>query len=335
VALSDDVLSLVSPDPRERLAAEERLAAAGPDGIEAVAGLLALEGIEPRLRARAEETHAELVRGAAYDAFVKAVPDPTHPDLWTGALALGAEGRPRLDAEAAEQGLSALVERARPAVLGGDGVREKAERLLRHVHDVEGYRGSPDAYGDPRKAFVPDVLEARRGIPVTLAVIWMEAARRLGIPSSGVGLPLHFVARCDTPEGPFFVDAFHGRILDRDGCVRLVAEAAGREVAVPDTAFKPLRPGEVLLRMLRNVRFRHQKEGNAEGVLGALDRSLHLTPLDPTGWKERAVVLAKLARPAAAARSVSRALALEPDAPDRAALEGLRRRLRRDAAERN
>jgi regulator of sirC expression with transglutaminase-like and TPR domain len=332
-----ELRSLASPDPRLRLAAEERLAQAGPAGIEALARLLACHGVPDVLRTRATELHGTLVRAASYDAFVKAIPEPSKPDLWAGAVALGAEGHPRLDVGSIEKRLESLVEGARAVVggAGGDAVPARVERLNRFLFEEQGYHGDSETYEDVRNSYVSDVLERRQGIPVTLGVLWMTVAGRLGLAVNGVGLPMHFVARCEAEDGPLYVDAFHGKVLDREGCVRLVADAAGRYVSLPDTTFRPLRSAEVLLRMLRNVRHQHEKAGRLEGVLSAIDRALHLTPLDAGGWRDRAVVLSRLSRPAAAARSLSRALALDPQAPDRAVLETLRRRLQGEAAARN
>src|SRR5439155_23870720 len=125
----------------------------------------------------------------------------------------------------------------------------------------------------------------------------------VGLSVAGVGLPLHFVARCEGEEGPVYVDAFHGTVLDRDGCRRLVEKAAGRVVTLPDSAFRPLRAGEVLARMLRNLRAHHERAGNLHGALACVERTLHLASLDGMGWRERALLLARMSRPAAAARS--------------------------------
>ena len=330
-----DLALLASPDPRARIAAEGRLRAAGPAGIDALSRLLACDPLPAGFRARAGELLGTILHETALEAFRRAVPDPQAPDLWAGAVAIAAEGHPALDAAAIDGRLEALVTAARVAAPAGSPVPARAERLTRWLFEEQGFHGDVEAYGDLRNSYLPDVLDRRLGIPVTLSVLWMTLAKRLGMSVSGVGLPLHFVARCEGEDGPLYVDAFHGNVLDREGCRRLVARAAGREVLLPDRAFQPLRPGEVLTRILRNLRASHERSGNLFGALASIDRTLHLTPLDPAGWRERALLLARLSRPAAAARSLSRSLALDPAAPDRAALEGLRRRLQREAAERN
>jgi regulator of sirC expression with transglutaminase-like and TPR domain len=330
-----DLAGLASPDPRARFAAEARLAASGEPGIRALAHLLSCDGVPDGLRARAADLLGTLIREGAVATFRGAVPDPADPDLWAGAVAIAAEGHPGLDATEANRRLDDLVEGARRVVPDEAPVADRVERLTAYLARDEGFHGDEGSYHDLKNSYLPDVLDRRIGIPVTLSVLWISIARRLGLRVSGVGLPLHFVARCEAEEDPLFVDAFHGDVLDRDGCRRLVAKAAGRDVLLPDRAFRPLRNGEVLGRMLRNLRAAHENAGNLHAALAAVDRSLWLTPLDPAGWRERAVLLARLSRPAAAARSLSRALALDPTAADRATIEALRKRLQGEAAARN
>ena len=87
--------------------------------------------------------------------------------------------------------------------------------------------------------------------------------------------------------------------------------------------------------MLRNLRALHEQAGHLHMALASVERALHLAPLDGQALRDRAVLFARLSRPAAAARSISRVLALEPEAPDRSRLEDLRRHLQREAAARN
>lgn len=327
--------ALASPDPRVRFPAEDRLRAAGPQGIEALGRLLSCDPLPDELRLRAQDLIGCLVREQAVAAFRAAIPEPEAPDLWAGAVAIAAEGHPGLDRAPIDRRLGEIIEGARAAVPTEARLPERVARLTAYLHDDLGFRGSREAGGDLRSSYLPDVLDRRTGLPIALGVVWMAVAAGLGLPAHGVGLPLHFVARCDGPEGTLFVDAFHGSVLDEHGCRRLVEHAAGREVLLPSRAFRPLRAGEVLGRMLRNLRAIHEPSGNLHGALSAVDRMLHLAPLDGQGLRDRALLLARLGRPAAAARSLSRALALEPASAERARLEELRRSLQREAARLN
>ncbi len=330
-----DLALLAARDPRVRFAAEARLREAGPAGWDALAQLAACDPLPPLLRARASDLLGTLRRERTVAAFREAVPDPTHADLWTAAVAIATEGHPDLDCRRVDERLERLVEDARERVAEDLPIAARVTQLTAFLHGDAGLHGSESGPADLRNSYLPDVLERRTGIPVTLAVVWLEVARRLGLSGAGVGLPLHFVARCETSNGPVFIDAFHGDVLDASGCRRLVAKAAGREVEVPDRLLNPLRTSEVLTRMLRNLRAAHERAGNLHAALATADRLLHLEPLDGGSLRDRAVLLARLGRPTAAARTVARALALEPEAPDRTRLEAFRKAMLRDAARLN
>lgn len=329
-----DLALLASHDPRVRFAAEDRLRAAGPTGVDALARLAAHDDVPEPLRSRAADLLGSLLHEGAVRTFRASV-DPDAPDLWAGAVAIAAEGHPTLDAPALDRRLDALVDAARGAVPSDAPPEARARALTTWWSGERGFHGDAARSGDPRSSYLPDVLERRTGLPIALAVVWMTVARRLGLPSSGVGLPLHFVARCEGADGPVFVDAFHGAVLDEDGCRRLVSKAAGRDVTLPARAFRPLRPGEVLARMLRNLRALHEGAGRLHMALASVDRALHLDPLDVAALRERAFLLARLGRPGAAARALGRVLAVEPPADPRSPLDGVRRALLRAAAERN
>lgn len=330
-----DLALLAARDPRVRFAAEGRLRDAGPAGWNALARLAACDPLPELLRARVTDLLGTLLRERTVDAFRDAVPDPTQADLWTAAVAIAAEGHPQLDEADVDERLERLVEEARERVGEDLPTAARAARLTEFLHGEAGLHGDDAGPADLRNSYLPDVLARRTGIPVTLAVVWLEVARRLGLPGTGVGLPLHFVARCETTEGPVFIDAFHGTVLDASGCRRLVAKAAGRAIDVPDRMLHPLRTSEVLARMLRNLRAAHERTGNLHAALATADRLLHLTPLDGPALRDRALLLARLDRPAAAARAIARTLVLEPDAADRGPLEALRKSMLREAAKRN
>jgi regulator of sirC expression with transglutaminase-like and TPR domain len=330
-----DLTLLASPDPRVRFDAEDRLRQAGADGRLALERLLAIEEAPPELRERATDLLGTIRREGALATFRALVPEGREPDLWTGAVAVAAEAQFVLDLVAVNLRLDAVVQGARSAVPAVGSPEERARRLTDHLRRDLGFRGNVEAYDDVRNSYLPDVLERRLGLPITLSVLWITVASRLGLHASGVGLPLHFVARCETEGEPVFVDAYHGQVLDKAGCTALVERAAGRRISLPGSVWKPLRPREVIARMLRNLRALHANAGDLHAALGAQDRILHLRPLEATEWQERAILLARLDRPAAAARSLSRSLALDPEGAARPIVEAQRRAFQRAAALRN
>ena len=102
--------------------------------------------------------------------------------------------------------------------LGALSPAEQASALSLYLYDQLGFRGNEQDYYDPKNSLLPDVLDRRLGIPITLAVVYCEVARRVGVRARGVSFPGHFLVRVDPPardDEPIAVDPFFGgRRLD-------------------------------------------------------------------------------------------------------------------------
>ena len=172
------------------------------------------------------------------------------------ALLIGMHAAPGRDPEASL---------ARLDDLAGSVPQPSVETLLATLFGAEGFVGDSDSYYDPRNSYLHEVLERRRGIPITLSVVAMEVGRRIGVALDGVGTPAHFMLRTREPE-PRFVDAFGGgRILDRrEMDVFFEALAPGIDVG-PFLA--PLPPLDIVRRILANLTAIHRRSGDREALL--------------------------------------------------------------------
>lgn len=122
--------------------------------------------------------------------------------------------------------------------------------LRRLISIAEGIGGNVDDYADPGNHFLDTVLETRRGIPITLSVLWIEVGRRAGIEMEGVGLPGHFLAYA----GGQLVDPFHyGEAIGFDEAASLVAEALGGSPRADRSWFSPVPSSAIVRRMLLNL----------------------------------------------------------------------------------
>src|SRR5262245_30790585 len=154
-------------------------------------------------------------------------------DLARAALLIACEEYPDLDIGGY---LSRLDEMGRVAA-GQAAVEPGPHGALRALHrylfEEQGFRGNESDYYDPRNSFLNDVLERRSGIPITLSVVYMEVARRIGLRLEGVGLPGHFIVRVLRPEGDQLVDPFHaGALLTEADCQERVDRIFGGKVKV-------------------------------------------------------------------------------------------------------
>ncbi|HEX5753487.1 MAG TPA: transglutaminase-like domain-containing protein [Archangium sp.] len=258
--------------------------------------------------------------------------DPPRLDL--AALAIATLNRPELDASAYLHTLDALAARVQLEMERHTGHGEVLAGLtaLRHVlADIEGFRGNEEDYQAPENSFLDQVLERKVGLPITLSVVYLEVARRAGIPLYGVPFPGHFLVACSAGDHKLVVDPFHGgEILTEEGCKELLERVA------PQLRFNPsmLAPAPVELityRMLSNLRRVYLERDESERGLAVVDLLLMLAPNHPGELRTRAALLANLGAYRAALKDVERCLELSPEAPDRARLELTARELRERA----
>jgi regulator of sirC expression with transglutaminase-like and TPR domain len=258
--------------------------------------------------------------------------DPPRLDL--AALAIATLNRPELDAAACLHTLDALAARVQLEMERHAGHGEVMAGLtaLRHVlADIEGFRGNEDDYQSPDNSFLDLVLERKVGLPITLSVVYLEVARRAGIPLYGVPFPGHFLVACSSGDHKLVVDPFHGgEILTEEGCKELLEHVA------PQLKFTPsmLAPAPVELityRMLSNLRRVFLEREEFERGLAVVDLLLMLAPNHPGELRTRAALLANLGAYRAALKDVERCMELSPDAPDRDRLELTARELRERA----
>jgi regulator of sirC expression with transglutaminase-like and TPR domain len=221
--------------------------------------------------------------------------------------------------------LARFDELAAPIVrLGLDAMSAEAQALemAHYVYERQGFAGNEADYYDPKNTLLPDVLERRLGIPITLALVYCEIAKRVGIPARGVSFPGHFLVRIervgrDLGLGPVIVDPFFGgRVLDEKSLASLLKRVVGpREVLRPEHLV-PATPRLVLVRMLTNLKTVYLARGENSRALLALDRLVSIVPDAPFALRERGLLAARLGCLEVARADLSRFLELSPGASD-------------------
>ena len=218
-----------------------------------------------------------------------------------------------LDSHAAE-----LRQRIAPAA-GGPAFVAEANRYL---FDELGFHGNTADYYNPANSCLNQVLAARTGIPITLSVVYLEIARRLERPLTGIGLRGHFVIRYDDGDYCTYIDAFHGgRLLDAVACLDLARQVAGAEAARRPGALAPVTNRQILLRMVHNLRGIYFSRRAHRKALEVLDLLVAAHPDSAEEYKQRGLVRLQLEQARAARADFERYVALAPDAADRAEIE--------------
>ncbi len=193
--------------------------------------------------------------------FTDAAASPD-PDLAAPALLIARLGYPRLDPDPYLARLEAMGGAAadRLAASPRAGARRAIDTLNQFLFEDQGFSGNTGEYDDPRNSFLNQVLDRRTGIPITLAVVYIEVARRAGIRVDGVNFPGHFLLRFpfgseDDHRSAVFVDPFHGgSILSEVDCRSLLRRHAGNSVEFEPRLLAPATKQQILVRMLGNLK---------------------------------------------------------------------------------
>jgi regulator of sirC expression with transglutaminase-like and TPR domain len=255
-------------------------------------------------------------------AFAAAVAEPDERiDLPRALLLLAAEESPGIDIDAYVARLDELADGVRPRLSGDEGPASVLSAINGHLYRELGFRGNTERYDDPRNSFLNEVLDRRTGLPITLAVVYMEVARRLGYRLVGVNLPMHFMLAWEDASEPLIVDAFDGgRIMDSHDVAQRLRAIAGRPVELRAEFFQRAGPRTIVRRVLNNLRGVYLAAQDHARALSIVERMEIVHPSREAA-RDRGLLLFRLRRHGEAEAELRRYLELAPGAPDRAAVE--------------
>jgi regulator of sirC expression with transglutaminase-like and TPR domain len=152
------------------------------------------------------------------DRFLTATRGADHEvDLFGGAMIIASLGGHEPSPHAVARELDLIAEAVRAYAGGTTDPEALAGAVDYQLFAVLGFHGNTQDYNDPANSYLDEVIRRRTGLPITLSLVYMEVAERVGLLCEGVGYPGHFIVRCGGPEAPIFVDPFHqGARLDRE-----------------------------------------------------------------------------------------------------------------------
>jgi regulator of sirC expression with transglutaminase-like and TPR domain len=208
-------------------------------------------------------------------------PDAQIP-LDEAALVIAAHAQVGLDIDEELVAIDELAAGVRDPTLTG---------VVRHLFRDLGFAGNTEAYYDPRNSFLNEVVRRRLGIPITLAIVMMEVARRHSVPLAGVGMPGHFLVR-DKVDPSVFIDAFdRGRQLDAGGCARLFRRVHGSGARLDPSFLDPVDRATIITRVLGNLRSIYAQQGDGPSLAWVLRLRTHVPGAGPTELAELGEVL--------------------------------------------
>ncbi len=264
------------------------------------------------------------------------VRDDPELELDKAALLIAAEEYPRLDIELYLAQLDSFAEAARKR---DDVFADPLIRIMRLgnlLFDELGFRGNTDNYFDARNSFLNDVIDRRTGIPITLSVVMIEVARRIGLKLFGVGMPGHFLVKYADDEQEIFIDPFHGgRILNEQRCREMIAEMYNGEMTFHHSFLHASAKKQILLRILQNLKGIYARAKDHHKTLGVIERLLLINPDSAVEIRDRGMIHFATGRYVQARNDLEDYLRLTSQAEDEKEIKELLTQLRQRQAQLN
>lgn len=262
------------------------------------------------------------------DYFAALVRQDDSIPLFEAALAIAQDAEPALDLSHTLAEVDTLAARLQQR-LASDASSVQKLRLLNHFFYRElGFAGNVNDYYSPDNSYLHRVLETRRGIPISLAVLYMELAQQIGLPVKGVSFPGHFLMKMSVQSGDIVLDPLNGASLSREDLEERLEPFLGEAVDAGGVALAyylhPAHPREILARMLRNLKTVFNGQEQWQQVLEIQQRLVILLPDNASERRDRGLAYAQLECAQAALEDIEAYLEAEPDAED---AEQLRARL--------
>jgi regulator of sirC expression with transglutaminase-like and TPR domain len=180
-----------------------------------------------------------------------------------------------------------------------------------------GFRGNRDHYFDAKNSFLNEVIDRKLGIPISLSLLYMEVARRLGLDLDGVGFPGHFLVKFSGREEQIIIDPFNaGEIKSRESLDEMLYDLYGGRIVFRADFLEAVTKKQLLTRMLTNLKAIYWKEKNLAKSLSVVERLLILDPASADHMRERGVIYLKLECFGQARADFETYLSLKPDADD-------------------
>ena len=239
-------------------------------------------------------------------------------DLAEAALLIAQDAYPNLDVDAYLRQLDDLADPLRAGWREYAPLPELVEALNGHLFGEVGFRGNREDYYDPRNSYLNEVLDRKLGLPITLSVVYMEVARRLGLTVVGIGLPGHFIVQAVRDGSSLLLDPFAGgEVLSPEDCERLVQEAYGSSVAFSEDQLAPVLKRQILTRLLNNLKRTYLTVDEPEAAWAVVEKMVCLNPESAVDRRDRGLVAYRLNNFAQARQDLRFYLERRPDAADR------------------
>jgi regulator of sirC expression with transglutaminase-like and TPR domain len=252
--------------------------------------------------------------------------------LAEAALVFARHEYPQLNVDAYLRELDALASRLRGR-LPADAAKAHIIAMLNHFMFSDlGYSANRANYYDPRNSFLNEVMDRRTGIPITVSIVYVEIARRVGLALAGVSFPGHFLVKCVTEQGVIVLDPYNGGVsLSEEELRERLTQMSGSQLAsrAPlGVLLKAATKREILVRLARNLKGVYSEAGELEKALAVINLILAVMPDAAQEFRDRGMIFNKLECFRAALADLERFVELDAEASEDDAMQSLISELR-------
>ena len=239
-------------------------------------------------------------RPTALEYFASLVESDGEFAMFEAAVSLAQDEYPELDVQTVLGEVDQLLARVRRRLAADTGPVQKLRVLNQFFFQDLGFGGNINDFYDPDNSFVHMLLQSRRGIPITLAVLWMELAQGLGLAVRGVGFPAHFLVKVNLPMGQVVIDPLTGKSMSREELAERLEPYRKRsglvdELETPLGLYLQTAPArEIIARMLRNLKEIHKSQNDWQRLLAVQERLVILLPQSWPEYRDRGLAHAEL-----------------------------------------
>lgn len=257
-------------------------------------------------------------QSTARDRFVQEIQQADEAiDLAAAALYIAQEEYPELDCGAYLHRLDTMALQLRDRLPTESYPLKRLRAISEYLFEAQGFVGNSQNYYDPRNSFLNQVLDRRTGIPITLSLVYLELARRIGFPMAGVGMPGHFLLRPTLEDMAIFVDAFHkGEIMFEEDCRDRIQMLYGKDARLRPEHLDPIGPRPFLARILMNLKVIYLQQQDIARALSTVDRILLLMPDSLLERRDRGLIYYRQGQLGQARQDLKYYLLNHPDAQD-------------------
>ena len=212
-------------------------------------------------------------------------------DLAEAALVLGALDKPGVPLDPYREHLAELAAAAHQAAGDHDFLETRTAAINRLMFESHGYRGDTETYDNPENANLLDVVDRRTGLPVSIGILYIHAARAAGLDITGLAFPGHFLLRATDGAERIIIDPFHGGQALEAGHLRdLLKQFMGADAELTPRHHAPVGNRDILLRLQNNIKARALKVNDTARASEILERMALVAPGVASVWQELGIL---------------------------------------------